>query len=262
MRRLSKFVSCAVVMLLSTMAPAQEPAGQAAPIAVPLPHHAGHLAPGPDWTVLTAADFAKESRATDPTEDPARKVVLSTCRTLIARQRAEEHVLLHQPGLRPTQVRLINVHSVELRMTSKELCDPKTIARFRGDFEQALAGPDNTIEFVEERIVDLFADMKSLALTFRTTTGGDSWLLTYYYVPSGERLTYFETVHFPADLDARAQIEALLSTFDGALDPGAAANLLTSMTLGGITGGIAGALIALRRRRRLQLAAERAAANG
>ena len=256
MRRAS-FLFCVCLTLSSAMASAQEPASAAA---VALPHGAGNLLPSPSWTVLRAADLSLPSRPTDPTEDPARNVLVSTCTTLAARQRADEHVLLHQPGLRPTQLRLINAHSIEKRMTCRELLAPEGIATFRADFERGLASPDNTIEYVEERVVDLFADVKCLSLTFKTTSGGDSWMLTYYFVPSGERLTYFETVHFPADLEARQEIEAVLRTFDGARDPGAAKNLLVNMTLAGITGGIAGALAGLLRRRRRMQAAQQAAA--
>ncbi len=246
-------------LALSPMVTAQEPAAPQAATAVALPHGVGHLVPGPDWTVLTATDFAKETRNTDPTEDPARSRLVNTCRQLVARERADEHVLLHQPGIQPTQLRLVNAYSTELRVTCKDLCATASIAKFRDEFTRSLSGPDNTIEFVEERIVDLFAELKCLSLTFRTTGGGDSWLLTYYFVPSGERFTYFETVHFPADIEAPAQIETLLSTFDGALDPGAASNLLVTMSLGGITGGIAGALAGLMRRRRRLRAAQQAA---
>lgn len=238
-----------VAVIALALVPA-EVAAQAPAAAVALPDGVGKLVPGSDWTVLRGEDLKKEARPTDPMEEPARGLLQSVCRTLVGRGRTEGHVLVHQPGATPTQVRVINAYSEGVRIPAADLRAPESIAKFRADFEAALSTPDNTLAFLEERIVPLYPDLGVMSLTFRTTTGGDSWLLTYYFVPSGDRLTYFETVHFPADPEARDAIEAVLRTFDGAKDPGAANNLLMSMTLGGLTGGIAGALFAIVRRRR------------
>jgi len=235
------------VLLLACLACAQS---QDASVAVP--HEVGKLVPASDWVVLRAPELQMASRATDPSEDPARELLLSYCKQLTDRALAQDRVVLHHAGANPTQLRLISAHAIERRVSATELIEPTTIATFRSEFETALASSHSTIEFVEERVLDLFTDVACLSLTLRTSNGSDSWLRTCYFVPSGQRLTYFETAHAPADVEARAAIEAVLRTFNGAVDPDAAGRLLRTMTIGGITGGIGGVLAALLRRKRRQ----------
>lgn len=228
-------------------------------VEVPLPDRLGRLHAGPAWTVLDGAAIASTTRPTDPQEDPARALLVATCRTLTERQRADRHVLLHQLGSAPNQVRIVNAYSEPLRMSTAQLLAPAAVAELRATFEKSLSTPDNQLEYVGERTLDLFANTRCLSLSFRTTTGPDTFCLDYYFVPAGPRLAYFEAVHLPADPGAREAIETLLKTFDGAVDPGEGSSLLKSMTIGGITGAIAGVFAAMLRRRLRANAAARTA---
>ncbi len=230
-----------------------------ATVEVPLPDRLGRLHAGPAWTVLDGTAIASATRPTDPQEDPARALLVATCRTLTERQRAERHVLLHQLGSAPNQVRLVNAYSEPLAKPTAQLLAPAAVAELRAAFEKSLSTPDNQLEYVGERTLDLFASTRCLSLSFRTTTGADTFCLDYYFVPAGPRLAYFEAVYLPGDRGAREAIEALLRTFDGAVDPGEGSSLLKSMTIGGLTGAIAGVFAAMLRRRLRANAAARAA---
>lgn len=240
-------------LLLATASLAQ------ATVEVPLPDRLGRLHAAPAWTVLDGQAIGSATRPTDPQEDPARALLVATCRTLTERQRTDRHVLLHQLGSAPNQVRIVNAYSEPLTMPTAQLLAPTAIAELRATFEKSLSTPDNQLEYVGERTLDLFASTRCLSLSFRTTTGADTFCLDYYFVPAGPRLAYFEAVHLPADHGAREAIESLLKTFDGAVDPGEGSSLLKSMTIGGITGAIAGVFAAMLRRRLRANAAARAA---
>jgi hypothetical protein len=246
---------------LATVAAISPAIAQEPPSAVPLAESIGNLHPGTDWTVLRGADLAAESRPTDPQEEPARSLLVSICKTLAERKRTDRHVLLHQLGMRPTQVRILNSYSEPIAMPAAELLSPESKAKFRDDFAKGLASPDAKLEVVDERTPELFATTKCLALGFRTTANGETFCLDYYFVPSGPRLAYFESVYLPGDAEARTAAEAVLRTFDGAVDPAEASSLLKSMTIGGITGAIAGIFAAMLRRRLQARAAANAAAS-
>ncbi len=233
-----RWLSTALLAVCTALLPGQ----------VALPHGTGTVRPDATWTVLKHDELLMESRPTDPTEEPARSILLEVTAALRSRQRTTEHVFLHQLGARPNQLRGINAYSTSLRIAGTSLRDDVEIERMRGIFEDALRGPENEVAFVGHRHPDLFATTAVLALTYRVTARGSSWSVTYYFVPCGERLQYFEALHFPNDPEALPAIEAVLRTFDGAKDPGAN-NILWLMTIGGLTGGIAGALAALLRRR-------------
>lgn len=256
--RIALGLAAGILTLVAVSSPgtAQEP-----PAAVALAEHVGNLHPGPEWTVLRGEAIAAASRPTDPQEEPARSLLVSICNTLAARQRTDRHVLLHQLGMRPNQVRILNAYSEPVAIKAADLLSPESVAKFRADFEKGLASPESRLEFVGERTPELFAETKCLSLSFRTSANGETFCLDYYFVPSGPRLLYFEVVSLPGDAEARTAAEAVLRTFDGATDPGEASSLLKSMTIGGLTGAIAGIVAALLRRRLQARAAAQAAAS-
>lgn len=214
---------------------------------IALPHGTGSLGALPGWTAV-AGGGPPATPAAPALAEPARALLDGVFATLRERQREAEHVLVHAPGSRPGELRLVNCYSSPDPTRSQDLQDAAFVDRLRAALEQNLTSPGVTVKCLGSRQPGLFP-VGSLALEFAVVADGLELRVEHHVVPAGDRTQNFETTWFPNDVDARGEIEAVLRTFDGARE-GAPDHTLRNMLLGGAIGGILGVITARRRRRR------------
>lgn len=221
---------------------------------IALPQGTGHLTPGPGWVTLDAGAIAATDRPSDPRDEPAKSLFLTTLTALQQPERKGQHVLLHAPGDTPGSLRLVNAYSAGGSATSAALQSEATANGMRDTLLATLRTEGQEVRFDGLDHPDLFA-IGSLRLRFTLTHGSASRQLHYHVVPAGARLQYFEAMLQPDDAGAEAAVSAVLRTFDGARE----GSSLPGMLIGGIAGALAGVLAGLWRRNRLQRQAQ---ANG
>ena len=224
---------------------------------VALPHGTGNVTPPSGWTTLGPNELAATSRPGDPSAEPARSMLLGLVGELQRQARTAEHVVLYAPGAVPGTLRSVNCYSDAARATRADLLDPDTIARVRDAYQQELQKSGAKVAFLGHDDPQLFPS-GSLRLRFELDQEGLRTLLQHHTVPAGDRVQYFETACDGRDADAPLAIDALLRTFDGAKE--APMGPLSNMLLGGMCGGLAGVLMAVWRKRRLQRLANGGAA--
>jgi hypothetical protein len=217
--------------------------------AVTLPHGTGTLTPPPGWTTLATAELAAATRPSDPSAEPARTQLLGLIGELQRHGRTAEHVVLYTMGAVPGALRSVDAYSDGVPATRADLLDPATIARVRDAYQAELRKSGATVTFLGHDDPQLFPS-GSLRLRFELDQQGLRTLVQHHTVPAGERVQYFETACDGRDADAPGALDAVLRTFDGARE--APAGMLTNMLLGGMCGGLAGVLMAVWRKRRLQ----------
>lgn len=215
-----------------------------------LPHGTGHLQPDATWTVLSGEQLAAPSRASDPAAGFGRALLLATITDLQAQKRTGEHVVLHQPGGKPDELRLVNAYASDVATTVAELQAEASLAKVRDAMLAALQKNGITATFVGHEDPKLWAS-GSVRLRFGVTQNGIAAELEHHLVPAGERLQYFEVLRLAGDDAGRAATDALLRTFDGAR---VAVASIQNMLIGGALGAIAGMAMARWRRARLERA--------
>lgn len=247
MHRLARLVVSAVLIM----------AALAAQAPITLPNSTGTLTASSQWVALGQAELEAPARATDPSGEPARLLLLGSIEALRRDGRTTENVLLHMPGSQPGQIRLLNAYSAEIATTSAELQSQERVEQIRNAVEAVLAQPGMQVVYHGQSTPPLF-DVGCLQLTFRVDTQNGALFDQFVIVPAGERLQYFETKYAADDLDASVAIAALVQTFDGAAEA-PEDNLVQLMLFGGATGAIAGIAVAMMRRRRQERALRRGA---
>lgn len=226
---------------------------------VALPHDTGNLTPAADWVVLQGDTLAATSRLTDPTDEPAHSILLAITQHLQQEKRTAEHVLLHQPGSAPGQLRTINAYSAPVTATTAALQSDRAIDQMHRALEDALAGPGTKVVYHGGEKWEAFA-VGGAVLSFELVVGDRTLVDKIHVVPAGEHLQYFEVQYDARDEAAPLAIAAVLATFDGAREKDS--GLPWPMILGGIGGGIAGALAGRLRNKRRAAAAAAAAQSG
>ena len=224
---------------------------------IALPNKSGTLARLPGWTVLTGAELTAASRPTDPTAEPARTMLKGMIDVLREKKREAEHVLLHSPGTAAGSVRIVNAYSAGYSVASADLQKPEVAAGLRKELETNLAAPGVKVTFAGSGSSQLFA-VGGIVLSFELSLADVAWHDVLHAVPAGDRIQFFEAAFLGADVDARGEIEALLRTFDGALE-GRSVDFWRATLIGGGAGAIGGILASVWRRRRQRAAANREA---
>jgi uncharacterized MnhB-related membrane protein len=211
-----------------------------------LPGGTGHLAPGAEWTVLTAADLALAERPSDPKEEFAHTILRATVDTVRAKGRTADHVIVYSMGPRGA-LRLINCYHSDVRTTGAELHEPEVAESMRKALEPALAAEGVTVQYLGDDHPDLWGT-GSLRLRFDVRAANVHHLLDYHAVPAGDALQFFEVLRMSDDADAEAAVGAVLRTFDGARDS-RSRSLVNAAIASAVGGAIAGLVYWWMRRR-------------
>lgn len=207
----------------------------------------GRLRPGPQWTVLRAAELAAATRPNDPQAPLARTMLGAAIDGVRARDRTALHVLLHGAGPND-QLRLVNAYHVPGSMRASALRDPQAIDDLRRATEQRLAAEGTTVTYDGSSHPQLWP-VDGLRLRFAVRAEALQWFVDYHTVPAGDAVQFFETLHFADDTAADGEIAALLRTFDGAREP-TGAKLLPTILFGAVGGLCAGLALTFWRRKK------------
>jgi len=215
---------------------------------VVLPEATGEIMPGSEWTVLRAAELAQVERATDPENEIARAMLLTTVAELRDQNRTEQNVLLHRLGKEANQLQLVQCYSQDTRVTSEELLGESAVEKIRDNVISELSTLELPLTCTGTETSQTWA-VPALLLHFEYGGTQPARRMDLHVVPAGNRLQYFETHYLAGDLTAVQATEDVLGTFNGAKEPdGRVSNLL----IGGLAGAVAGILTALIRRNRQQ----------
>jgi len=222
---------------------------------VQLPHGTGNLLPPAGWVVLRDTALTATERATDPTTEPGHSLLRDLLATLAKSGATADHVVLHAPGDGGGNVRIVDAYSDASEATAAHLQRPETMAAM-GDALLAALRKDQFDVHYEGGEATSLCGVGGVRLRFRVEKDGRRWLLHHHAMPAHTRVQYFEALLLPEDPGAAAAVDALLGTFDGAVD---APPTTTGLLIGGIAGAIAGMLAGLWRKKRLQQRAAAAA---
>lgn len=222
---------------------------------VQLPDATGNLAPPAGWVVLRDAEFAANERASDPAADPGRTLLRDLLTTLASSGQAAHHVVLHAPGDAAGSVRIVDAYSDATEATATHLQRAETMATMRDALLAALRADKLEVQYDGGEATSL-CGVGGVRLRFSLQKDGRRWLLHHHAMPAHARVQYFEALLLPEDTGGPAAIDALLRTFDGAID---APPTTTGLLIGGVAGAIAGMLAGLWRKKRLQREAATAA---
>ncbi|MFN8827655.1 MAG: hypothetical protein ACK501_22020 [Planctomycetota bacterium] len=226
----------------------------AAPLAaqqVPLPHATGNLVPPAGWVVLRDAALTASERASDPTAEPGRRLLRDLLATLVKSGAAADHVVLHAPGDGAGSARIVDASSAATEATAGRLQRPETMAAM-GEALLAALRKDQFDASYDGGEATSLCGVGGVRLRFTVQKDGRRWLLHHHAMPAHTRVQYFEALLLPEDTGGPAAVDALLRTFDGAVD---APPTLIGLLIGGVAGALAGMLAGLWRKNRLQRAA-------
>jgi hypothetical protein len=212
---------------------------------VPLPHGSGALVAPADWTVLGAADLAAPQRVSDPTDEPARTLLLTMLAELQSRSQTADHLVLHAKGKRPGDLRSVNCYGTAARATTADLQQESTVRTMQEAYVAETTKAGSAVTFLGHDDPRLFPT-GSLRLRFESRHGDSRNDVHLHVVPAGERVQYFEVMAAREDTEGLAAIESVLRTFDGAKE--AKNDITRTLILGGISGAVAGMAFALLRR--------------
>src|SRR5690606_893110 len=173
---------------------------------VVLPEATGELMPGAEWTVLRAAEMAQPERATDPQGKVARRMIQATVAELQAKERSEQHLLLHRIGTDPDDLQLIHCYSADVRAASSELLKDAAIEQIRDASTTELSSADLPVICTGSETSELWP-VPSLLLHFQHEDSESPWRMDMQIVPAGDRLQYFETQYMAGDVTAVANIQ-------------------------------------------------------
>ncbi len=218
---------------------------------VPLPHATGNLAPPAGWVVLRDVQLTATDRATDPTDEPGRTLLRDLLTTLARSGATADHVVLHAPGDGARSLRIVDAYSAPSEATARRLQQAETIAAMRDALLAALRADKLDVQYEGHEATSL-CGVGGVRLRFSLQKDGRRWLLHHHAMPAHTRVQYFEALLLPEDAGGPAAVDALLRTFDGAVD---APPTMTGLLIGGVAGALAGMLAGLWRRKRLQRAA-------
>lgn len=221
---------------------------------VPLPDGTGNLVPPAGWVVLRDAQLTASERASDPVAEPGRTLLRDLLTTLARSGASAGHVVLHVPGDGAGSVRIVDAYSAPSEATVRRLQRPETIAAMRDALVAALQADKLEVQYEGHEATSL-CGVGGVRLRFVLQKDGRRWLLHHHAMPAHTRVQYFEALLLPEDTGGPAAVDALLRTFDGAVD---APPTMTGLLIGGVAGALAGMLAGLWRKKRLQRAAARA----
>lgn len=223
---------------------------------VPLPHATGDLLPPAGWVVLRDAQLTANERATDPTEEPGRTLLRDLLTTLAKSGATADHIVLHTPGDGAGSVRIVDAYSDATEATAGRLQQAETMAAM-GETLLAALRKDRFDASYDGGEATSLCGVGGVRLRFTVQKDGRRWLLHHHAMPAHTRVQYFEALLLPEDVGGPAAVEALLGTFDGAVD---APPTMTGLLIGGVAGALTGMLAGLWRKKRLQRAAAAASA--
>jgi hypothetical protein len=214
---------------------------------VQLPHATGNLLPPAGWVVLRDAQLTANERATDPIEEPGRTLLRDLLTTLAKSAATADHIVLHAPGDGAGNVRIVDAYSDATEATAGRLQRPEKMAAMGETLLAALRKDQFDASYDGGEATSL-CGVGGVRLRFTVQKDGRRWLLHHHAMPAHTRVQYFEALLLPEDTGGPAAIDALLRTFDGAVD---APPTMTGLLIGGVAGALAGMLAGLWRRRRL-----------
>jgi hypothetical protein len=220
--------------------------GSVAAQEIALPFASGKITVAAGWTVLGAKELAEEARDSDPVAGTAKVQLLGLVADLRAKNRTDQHLILHRSGLNPEQLQMINCYSTDEVPSSEELVAEEAASKMSQVLATEIGGQDLAITCTGHEVSEMFA-IKSLLMHFAMAEPASAWRMDVLVVPSGDRLQYFESQYLADDAQAIANIDAVLRTYDGAKEPD---TRVSNLLIGGLAGAVAGILTALFRRRR------------
>jgi hypothetical protein len=195
------------VLALAVVARAQQ---------IALPGGTGSLTPGPEWTVLGAAELAADERSNDPKTEPARTMLLGMIEGIRNTGRAGACTMLHAPG--PTgQPRFVHAYYVAGDTTTAILRGRSFVDGLRQGLAETIAGSGVTMEFLGSEATSLLP-VGGVRIRFAASRSDLRWTTDVHVMPAGPASQWFAATHFPDDEGAVAAIERLLASFTGARD--------------------------------------------
>lgn len=217
---------------------------------LPLPHATGNLTPPAGWTVLRDAQLTANERTGDPTAEPGRTLLRDLLVTLAKEGHSADHVVLHAPGDSEGSARIVDAYSALTAATAGHMQRPEAMETMRDVLVAALRKDQLDVQYDGGEATSL-CGVGGVRLRFRVQKGERRWLLHHHAMPAQGRVQYFDALLLPEDTGGAGAIDALLRTFDGAVDapPSTVALLLLGLAGGGL-GMLAAALRNWLRQRR------------
>lgn len=221
-------------------------AALAAPLAaqqVPLPHATGNLTPPAGWMVLRDAQLTANERASDPTAEPGRTLLRDLLATLAKEKATADHVVLHAPGDSEGSVRIVDAYSAVTPATAGHMQRPEAMESMRDVLLAALRKDQLDVRYDGGEATSL-CGVGGVRLRFTVQKDERRWLLHHHAMPAQGRVQYFDALLLPEDTGGAAAVDALLRTFDGAVD--APLSMVTVLMVGLAGGGLGMLAAALR----------------
>ena len=235
---------CLLLPLLAAASPSQT--------RTPLPNNTGSILCPTGWASMSGSDFVDGKVPLEAS--PPWLAVLQHERASLGKDgAAADHRLCI--SIASGGLRLLHAYSADGPATAAGLQAETAVAAMQTALTTHLAGAEAKATFVRAEPATPFT-IGGIALHFTREIAGQPLQFVHYAVPAGDRVQYFETTWSEADAEAPEAFAAILRSFDGAREP-AEDRTLQHMLLGGVIGGLLGAMTARRRqqRRRLEAAA-------
>lgn len=207
---------------------------------VPMPHATGNLVPPAGWVVLRDAQLTASERASDPTTEPGRTLLRDLLATLARSGAAADHVVLHAPGDAAGSVRIVDAYSDATAAMVGHMQRPEAMEAMRDVLLAALRKDQFDVQYDGGEATSL-CGVGGVRLRFAVQKGERRWLLHHHAMPARGRVQYFDALLLAEDTGGAAAADALLRTFDGAVD---APPSMVAMLVIGLAGGGLGMLAA------------------
>lgn len=217
---------------------------------VQLPHQTGNLLPPNGWVVLRDTQLTANERTNDPTAEPGRALLRDLLTTIAKLGTTADHVVLHAPGDSAGSIRIVDAYSATTAATVGHLQRPEAMEAMRDVLLAALREDKLDVQYDGGEATSL-CGVGGVRLCFTVQKGARRWLLHHHAMPAQGRVQYFDALLLPEDTGGAAAVDALLRTFDGAVDapPSMVALLILGLAGGGL-GMLAAALRNWLRQRR------------